>query len=234
MTRLLATTALAVAIASPAFAWDAKTTGRYSPIAQDGGVVNQPIARAGAFAGARAGASASTGAVTVNNTYAGAASGNPASGAADPNVGNHGWNGQLPVATAYAPSFGTVNPCVGTSASLGAQFQLFGLSAGGQQMDEECRILRLGSPADVEAARNLICIESSDARTAYYEAGLPCPADRAKYQQALAEQQPAPVPAPVRSVSVFPDGDHSAEACPVGLYGAALRARPWCNQDDEP
>jgi hypothetical protein len=111
-----------------------------------------------------------------------------------------------PVATAYAPSFGTVNPCVGTSASLGAQFQLFGLSAGGQNMDEECRMLRLGTQADVIAARNLICLQSSDARTAYYEAGLPCPADRAKF---AAEQHPAVVQ-PVSAVVAAPP--HKAPA----------------------
>lgn len=111
---------------------------------------------------------------------------------------------QEPVATAYAPSFGTVNPCVGTSASLGAQFQLFGLSAGGQNMDEECRMLRLGTQADVVAARNLICLQSSDARTAYYEAGLPCPADRQKYADATHAQAPVAVVQPVSAVVAAP------------------------------
>ena len=44
MKRLLVMTTAACIAAGPAFAWDAQTTGKLSPIAQDGGVVNQPVA----------------------------------------------------------------------------------------------------------------------------------------------------------------------------------------------
>lgn len=60
-------------------------------------------------------------------------------------------------------------------------------------MDVECQMLRLGGQGDVVAARNLICLQSAQAREAYLEAGLPCPADRAKYAEA---QHAVPVSVP--------------------------------------
>jgi hypothetical protein len=91
-------------------------------------------------------------------------------------LGNsHGGNGQFPAASAYAPSFYGANPCTGPAASLGAQFQLFGLSVGGQSMDRVCQLLELHQPT---AALEYLCDQDSGVRNALARTGTPCIADR--------------------------------------------------------
>jgi hypothetical protein len=91
-------------------------------------------------------------------------------------LGNsHGGNGQFPAASAYAPSFYGANPCTGPAASLGAQFQLFGLSVGGQSMDRVCQLLELHQPT---AALEYLCDQDSGVRNALARTGTPCLADR--------------------------------------------------------
>jgi type II secretory pathway pseudopilin PulG len=105
---------------------------------------------------------------------------------------------QTAVSSAIAPSFGSFNPCVGQSASMAAQAPVFGLSVGGQTMDHECQMLRLGTMGDVVAARYYLCLQDRDIRMAYKQAGMPCPADMPPPAPVVAAAVPPPPTAPAR------------------------------------
>jgi hypothetical protein len=79
--------------------------------------------------------------------------------------------------SAYAPSFGVNNNCVG-AISAGGQGLGFGFSVGGTVIDHDC-VRRLDADFmatrlnDVEAARELLC-QKADIRKAYAAIGKPC------------------------------------------------------------
>jgi hypothetical protein len=137
--------------------------------------------------------------VTVNNNGSGS-NGSGGSGV-DPatlatlEAGHGGWGSGLPAASAYAPSFSTMNPCTGPAASLGAQFQLFGISVGGQEWDRVCQLIMLHQPA---AALEYLCDADSEVRHALARTGSPCIADRQASATPVNDnpQPPAPVQHP--------------------------------------
>lgn len=82
-------------------------------------------------------------------------------------------------APAYAPSFGTANPCVGGSISGGVSLPIFGVTLGGQKPDMACELRELG---ETDAARAYLCEQNGDVRTAFYDTNRPCPKDVARWQ----------------------------------------------------
>lgn len=173
MKTLIAATAL-IALSIPAYAWTSDPP--------QTNVTANPSARAGAIAASRSSSSSAASArvsgrvsnrITVNNSTGTGSGVDPATLAAL--EAGRGGEQQLPAASAVAPSFFGANPCVGSAASVGAQFQLFGMSFGGQNMDEVCRLLELGERA---AAKEYLCDASRDVRNALLRAGSPCIADR--------------------------------------------------------
>lgn len=120
----------------------------------------------------------------------------------------------IPPATAYAPSFGTADPCTGKSASAAGQFPVFGLSFGGTQMDYGCAAERTGNQETIGQKLDFAvsCREDSNYRKAAADIGHPCPVDdpkSASYQppshgwfnpspaQPVAYNPPPPAPEPV-------------------------------------
>lgn len=178
-TTLTAATILTL-VAIPAFAWDNTNSGPGPKQIVDGGPGAQAIsaassrATAGAASSSRAtgGNAAARGgeaSVNVTNNVAGGAL--TAAGNAG---GGSGW-GTIPVSTAMAPSYYGASPCTGPAASAAGQFPIFGLSFGGQQMDEACRAMRAeGSPI----AQAVLCRDSRQYRLARQDIGLPCAQDR--------------------------------------------------------
>jgi hypothetical protein len=139
--------------------------------------------------------------VTINNGGGGQSSGqsggqsgvDPATLAAWEAGHGGGGNGQFPAASAYAPSFAGANPCTGPASSLGAQFQLFGLSVGGQTMDRVCQLLELHQQA---AALEYLCDQDRGVRNALARTGSPCIADRQASVTPVNNPTPAPQPRP--------------------------------------
>lgn len=137
------------------------------------------------------------------------------------NTNNNGANGGLiggpglpnfPVSSAIAPSFGGgMNGCSGTAASLAGQFQLFGASLGGTNMDNVCEAMRLG---EVDVAREVECNDSRSFRHAAYNIGRPCSVDRERWEK----EHPVP---PV--VNWQPVLDELAQITPKSFVPV-----PWC------
>jgi hypothetical protein len=172
---LIAATAL-IALSIPAYAWTSDPP--------QTNVTANPSARSGAIAASRSSSSSAASArggrvsnrITVNNSTGTGSGVDPATLAAL-EAGRGGWGDgqQLPAASAYAPSFYGANPCTGPASSLGAQFQLFGLSVGGQSMDRVCQLLELHQD---RAALEYLCDQDSGVRNALARTGSPCMADR--------------------------------------------------------
>lgn len=130
--------------------------------------------------------------VTVNNnTAAPTASGiDPATAARLAAAGNHDW--QPPAASAIAPSFAIAGPCTGAAASVAGQFQLFGLSFGGTDMDKACQSEHLGNLGTVgERIGFEVMCDDRQFRAAALRAGAACAADRLKPVVATTTATPA-------------------------------------------
>ena len=198
MNRITLAAAVAIALAaSPAMAWDNTNNGSGPKQIVDGGPGAQSTATAasrsssasrstavgigGRGGNARGGnATATGGRVVVNNSTGGGGG------------GDYGYH-DIPVSSAIAPSFyNGGNPCLGPAASAAGQAPVFGLSFGGQQMDEVCRARMLG---EMDTAREVECQDSRSFRNAAYTVGRPCAADRNRW----AEEHPVQ-PAPVKFV----------------------------------
>lgn len=195
MKRILLASIASLVVAAPAYAWP-----------------NDPVPAPTATATAAGGAATATGgaatatqrqhqiqrqsqSVTVNNTTAAPTSSgiDPATAArlAAAGAGAHDW--QPPAASAIAPSFAVAGPCTGQAASVAGQFQLFGLSFGGTDMDKACQSEHLGNLSTVgERIGFEVMCDDHQFRAAALRAGAACEADR-QHQAAVV---PATAPAP--------------------------------------
>ncbi len=210
-----------LAITTPAFAWDYNQYGNGQQIGDNAtGVQNNLSARASAAAAASSSASSASrsGSVatqrqgqstTVSGAGAGAASN--AGNSQTVNVGgggNGGHNDRFPVSSAYAPSFGSVNPCAGGAISGGIQLFGIGASGGGSvHFDQMCQIAQYSSNP---YAFQWACTEMDGFRSAAreaYRAGFaphPCAQDVVL----VVAEPPRPIlvaePAPVKRWAVVP------------------------------
>ena len=178
---------------APAFAWDNTINPGPGPSSiADGGPSQAQQSNSHSYSHASASNS-----VTVNNSPTAYGGSNSGSGS------GNGW-GNIPPATAYAPSYGTANPCVGKGASVAGQTPLFGLSAGGQMFDYGCAAERIGNMTTVGEQLDFAyqCLDDRQFRNAAYSIGHPCPADRQKYADWVAAQQQT---LPVSNVGIVPD-----------------------------
>ncbi len=169
-------------IASPVYAWDNTTSGHGPQSIADGGPSQAQQATGGNATanGGAGGHGGRGGSSTVTNTIT------PASGS--------GWSGQqFPVSSAIAPSvYGGI--CVGQGASLAGSTPVFGISAGGNQVDRVCQLHMIGQDA---VAREYLCRADKDVRAAFLASGQPCAADHVVPVAAVvANPAPAFTPSP--------------------------------------
>ena len=135
---------------------------------------------------------ATGGSVTINGGI-GSGSGN-ANPAGDP---SGGWNNQPWVASAIAPSFGLSGACTGRAASAAGQFQVFGLSFGGTDMDKACQSEHLGNLQTIgERIGFEVMCNDHEFRSAALRAHYACSAD---------QQAAAPAPQPIAPTHTRPD-----------------------------
>jgi hypothetical protein len=185
MKRFLLTSAMCVALATPALAWD---TPAPAP------VYNTTVNKS--WANYLAQMQSQTQTLTSSNFATGGAGGRGGNArvgnSGNATVGNSGnitFQGNRALAASpYAPSFAGSAPCAGKSQSGGITIPWVGGSEGTQDLDDACRLERNG---DSRAARYLLCEENDKIRTAFYqesqdravggEIGDPCPADREKF-----------------------------------------------------
>lgn len=187
-------------IAGPAWAWTNTTSGHGPQSIADGGPsqAQQAVARSSASTGpvtatggnpvanggtGGRGGAGGTGGKVVNTITTG--------GSTDLGGGSGDW-GRLPVASAVAPPvYGGI--CVGQGVGLGAQFPVFGISLGGNQIDRVCQLHMIG--ADL-AAREYLCQADDKIRAAFRATATPCAADVAHVVPAVAPVANQTTPTP--------------------------------------
>lgn len=207
MKRILLTSAMCVALISPAFAWGTADAQTPAPAPIYNTNITKNWASYLAAVASQQQSQTSSNSNRNHNVANGGAGGNS-------NVGNSGnitfQANRALAASAYAPSFAGSAPCAGKSQSGGIQIPWVGGSEGTQDLDDACRLERNG---DTRGARYLLCTENKDIRKALYqeaqdravggELADPCPDDRdtfAKWWFANQHQEVLNPPVPMTPV----------------------------------
>lgn len=187
MRSILLTTALCVAIAGPAFAWD--TVPANPPPA----ATIAPVSMSNATANATAG--------SMSRSNARATGGNATTGPVSVYQANNSGGG-LMAATAMAPGIVNYGPCPGSGVGVAGQVPGGGVSIGlGGGHEKECQIERLGN-LQTAAQRidhayqcektNWLGMHDEDFRRATAKAGFPCPGDALKPEPVAYERDTRP------------------------------------------
>ncbi len=206
MRKLLLITSILVGLSGTAFANPEQTiTGPTGPVSAaqnygDGSAVQsqQSFTKSSAASDATAkignvktGPSTATnnvrvGGTKVNNTN----NVNVNSSSGNGNGGGYDY-GNMPVSSAYAPSFGGgANSCSGGSLSGGLSFNVVSGSLGGTEMDDVCRAQKLG---ELDVAREVMCDDSRSFRRAAYRLNRPCMVDAQRWNEEHPKPQPVAV-----------------------------------------
>lgn len=187
MRKFFLTTTMIVALSSSALAWDGKQVGNGNVQGVDNTAPVQGqytnvmpninpqfnLSPSNSVTGGNTSSKSNSNskATVVNNV-----SGGGGNGSGGGNISN---KYVVPPSSPTAPNiYGGANPCSGVGASVAGTTPLFGLSAGGNQLDPVCQAVLFLH--DEEAAKEIMCAKNSDFRNAEIKLGRPCVDDRTK------------------------------------------------------